>query len=136
RCSLAPPLQPTRPFVLPHDDGEPQLPLLIRTGPLSAARSPPLPYRPPLLDERPLRLARILAAAERRADLLLALVGLGEREMHDLAHAPAGLAHRERRVGGDRGGRVERGRHERGAGNEPVHGADARARPRGGGAGG
>src|SRR5207247_9389461 len=94
----------------------------VNTG--AETRSPPLPHRPPLLDERPLRLARVLAATERRADLLLTLVGLGEREVHDLAHAPPRLTHRERRVGGDRVGRVERSRHEL------VAGCGSRARSR------
>jgi L,D-transpeptidase ErfK/SrfK len=72
-------------------------------------RSAASPDGTPLLDEGPLRLPRVVRLPERRADLLLAPVAVGERQRDDLAYAPPRLADGERRVGGDHGGRVERG---------------------------
>src|SRR5579862_3205294 len=68
----------------------------------SSGTSAPPPHGSTLLDERTLRLARVVGPPERRADLLLPTVRLGEREMDDLAHAAARGADRERRVRRDR----------------------------------
>jgi len=98
-----------------------------------ARPSAPAPDGTALLDEGALPLARVLAPAERAADLLLAAVGDVEGLAQELAYTTARLLDRERRVGGDRVGASERRAEELLARDDAAHEADlerARCRDR------
>ena len=90
----------------------------------STRAAPSRPDRAPPLDEGALCLARILGATERASQLLLPAVCLPQWQGEKLAHTPPCRAHRQRRVGGDRVGGLERRLHEVVGQHDGVHETD------------
>ena len=71
-----------------------------------------------------LRLARVLGRPQRAPELLLAAIRVGDRQVAELARPAPRRLDGERRVGGDRVGRVERHREEILGQDDRVHEAD------------
>ena len=72
-----------------------------RDGAILVDALAPPPHRSALANKGALGLPRVLAGAQGRADLFLPDVGLGERQVQQLAHAGAGGADRQRRIRGN-----------------------------------